>query len=91
MSGLGSHVDPLQLTLQRLASFAGLLLLLCHALGLLIQPRGVVALPRNALATIQLQDPASHMIQEIPVVRDADHGASILLQVLLQPVDGFSV
>ena len=38
LAGLGSQVDPIQLTLQRLAALADLLLFLCHPLCLLLQP-----------------------------------------------------
>ena len=38
LTGLGSHVCPFELSLQRLTTLRGLLLLLHHALGLLVKP-----------------------------------------------------
>ena len=46
------HAYPLQFTLQGLAAFANLLLLLNHPLGLLVEPARVVPLPWNSLASI---------------------------------------
>ena len=88
---LGGHAHPFQLALEGLAAFALLLLLHGQPLGLLVQPAAVVALPGDALATVQLQNPACHVVEEIAVVRDGDDGTFILAQVLLQPVDALSV
>ena len=49
---LGSHIDPFQLAFECLASFAGLLFFLCHAFGLLFQPRRIVSFPGNAFAAV---------------------------------------
>ena len=40
-------------------------------------------LKAEGLATIQLQNPTGHIIQEVAVVRHGDHRTLILLQVLL--------
>ena len=47
-----------------------LLLFLRQALLLLLQPAGVVALVRHALAAIELEDPLGHVVQEVAIVRD---------------------
>ena len=91
LSGLGCHVGPLQLAFQRLASLRSLLLLLHHALGLLVEPRRVVAMPGDALATVELQDPLAHIVEEVAVVGNGNHRALILLEVLLEPVDTLGV
>ena len=91
LTRLGGHANPLQLALKCLATFAGLLLLLRHALGLLVEPGGVVATPGNALAAVELEDPTGDVIEEVAVVGDADDGAGVLLEVLLEPVDGLGV
>ena len=91
LTRLGGHANPLQLALERLATFAGLLLFLGHALGLLVEPRGVVATPGDALAAVELEDPTGDVIEEVAVVGDADDGAGVLLEVLLEPVDGLGV
>src|SRR5437762_2983492 len=62
-----------------------LFLFLRQTLTLLLQPGRVVALPRDALAAVQLQDPAGHIIEEVAIVGHRDHRAGILLQMSLQP------
>ncbi len=52
----------------------GLLFLLQPGL-LLLQPGGVVALPGDALAAVELQDPAGDVVEEVAVVGDGDDGA----------------
>ena len=91
LTRLGGHANPLQLALKCLTTFAGLLLLLRHALGLLVEPGGVVATPGDALAAVELEDPTGDVIEEVAVVGDADDGAGVLLEVLLEPVDGLGV
>jgi hypothetical protein len=58
---------------------------------LLLQPGGVVALPGDALAAVQLQDPLCHVVQEVAVVRDGHDGALERGQVVLQPRHGLGV
>jgi hypothetical protein len=43
------------------------------------------------VATVEFEDPACDIVQKVAVVRDGDHGAGVLLQVLLQPVHAFGV
>ena len=91
MTGLGGHAHPLQLALQCFAALALLLLLHGQAGGLLLEPGAVVALPGNALAAVEFEDPARHVVEEVAVVGDGDDGAFVLLEVLLQPVDALGV
>ena len=91
LAGLGSHAHPLQLALEGLAAFAGLLLLHLHAFGLLLEPRGIVALPGDTLAAVEFENPAGHMVEEVTVVRDGDNRTGILVQVLFEPVDRLGV
>ena len=77
------HTDPFQLTLQGLATFGSLFLLLRHTVRLLLEPRRVIAFPRNTFSTIQFKNPTCHIIKEITVVGDTDDRSGILLQVLL--------
>ena len=86
-SPLGGLAHPVQLAFQFLAALGFLLFLLGKALRLLLQPRGVIALVRNALAAVQFQNPLGHVIEEVAVVRHTQHGARILLKVLFQPVN----
>ena len=91
MAGLGRHVYPLQLAFERLATLRGLFLFLSQALRLLFEPRGVVALPGDALATIELEDPLGDIVEEVAVVGDGDDGALVLLEMLFEPVDTLGV
>jgi len=49
------------------------------------------AFPRNALALIELQDPAGDVVEEVAVVRDRDHRARVLLEIPFEPRDGLGV
>ena len=91
LTGFGRHPHPLQLALQSLAALGLLLFLQSQPLGLLVQPRRIVPLPGNALAAVQLQYPAGHIIQKVPVVRNGDNRSLILLQMRLQPLDTLGV
>ena len=91
MTGLRSHAHPFQLSFKGLAAFAFGLLFHGEAGGLLVEPRGVVALPRDAFASIQFKNPACHMIEEVTVVGDGDDGALVLLQVAFQPLDALGI
>ncbi len=74
-------------------ALAGLVgaLLLRHPLGLLVEPAGVVALERVAAATVELEDPARDVVQEVAIVGDRDDRALVGLQVALQPGDRLGV
>ena len=85
------RLDPLELARERaLARRLGLLLLL-EALALLLEPRGVVALPRDARAAIELEDPARDVVEEVAIVRDGDDRARELVQEVLEPRDALGV
>ena len=79
------HADPVQLALQRALALALGLLFLLQAALLLLEPARVVAFVRNALAAIELEDPAGDVVEEVAIVRDRDHGARIVLQEPLEP------
>ncbi len=91
LTGLGPGADPLQFLFQNLLLGLVLARFLGDALGLLFQPRGIIPLVGNAAPALQLQDPGGDVIQEIAVVRDAEDGALVLDQVLLQPGDGLGI
>ncbi|MCY1214074.1 hypothetical protein D9M72_258780 [compost metagenome] len=86
LAALRVLAHPLQFLVQRLLArrFAGLFLL--QARFLLVEPRAVVALPGDALAAVQLQDPFGGVIEEVAVVGHGHHGAREARQELLQPV-----
>ena len=52
---------------------------------LLLQPARVVALVGDALAAVELEDPAGDVVEEVAVVGDRDDRALVLGQVLLEP------
>jgi hypothetical protein len=88
---LGVAARPFELALDRFLSrlLAGFFLL--QARVFLRQPIGVVALPRNALAAIQFQDPFGGVVEEVAIMRDRHHGAGVARQELLQPFNRFGV
>src|SRR5262249_35777771 len=69
-AGPGCHSRPLQLALQGLAASRLGALIAVEAGLLLLQPAGVVALERMAQAAVQLEDPASDVVEEVAVVGD---------------------
>ncbi len=91
LAALGVLAHPLQLFLHRLAVGVLGLLLLLVALVLLLQPGGVVALPGDAVAAVQFQDPAGDVVEEVAVMGDGDDGAGEVVEELLQPGHRFGV
>ena len=81
----GRHAHPLELGGER--SPAGLvdLLLEREPLLLLLEPRRVVAFPRDPMTPVELEDPAGHVVEEVAIVRDRDDRAGVLLQEVLEP------
>ena len=57
LTSLRCHSHPFQLSFECLATFGSSLLFLSHTLGLLVEPAGVISLPRNAFATIEFENP----------------------------------
>ena len=90
-SALRVRADPFELRGDR--ALAGLLgaLFLGQARLLLLQPAGVVALVGDALAAVELEDPAGDVVEEVAVVGDRHDRALVLRQVLLQPGDRLGV
>ena len=74
-------------------ALAGLvaLLLAGEALLLLLEPRRVVALERDAAAAVELEDPLGDVVEEVAVVGDRDDGAGVVLQEPLEPLDALGV
>ena len=91
MAALGRHADPLQFPLEGLLPLAFRFLLLPEPVLLLLQPGGVVPLPGDPLAPVQLQDPAGDVVEEVAVMGHGDHGARVPLEMVLQPGDGLGV
>ena len=62
-----------------------------QALFLVFQPLAVIALKRNALAAVQFQNPAGHVVQEVAVVGDGNHCAGVVVQEAFQPGYRFGI
>jgi len=87
--GVGAH--PFEFLLHRLHARVFALLLDFEALFLLVQPVGVVALPRDAGAAVEFEDPFGGVVEEVAVVGDGDHGARKALQEMFEPLDRLGV
>ena len=85
------HADPLELALQRLLPLGLGLLLVRQPLLLLIEPGRVVALPRDAGAAIELENPLGGVVEEVAIVRDGDDRALVFLEEALEPGDRLGV
>src|SRR5690606_25068867 len=90
-AALGVLPGPFQLALNGLLAGLLLVLFLPEALVLLLEPLGVVALPGNAAAAVQLEDPLGGVVEEVAVMGDGHHRARVALQELLQPFHRFGV
>jgi hypothetical protein len=86
-AGTRGHPRPFQFALQLLLAGGFLFLLVGKALLLLLQPGRVIALPGNAPATVQFEDPAGDIVQEVAVVRHADNRSRIVPQMTFKPGD----
>jgi len=79
------------LALQRATSHRRVLLLESEPLLLLLEPRGVVALPGDAASTVELENPAGDVVEEVAIVGDGDDRSGVLLEKTLEPRDGLGV
>ena len=91
LTGARSHADPLEFAVEGLLPGARLLLLEGQAVLLLLEPARVVAFPGDALAAVEFEDPARHVVQEVAVMRDRHDRALVLLQMTFEPGDRFGV
>ncbi len=91
MAGARRQSHPFELAGQRPLARGGFLFLLLEPLLLLLEPRGVVALPRNALAAVELEDPLRRVVEEVAIVGDRHDRAGVFLEMALEPGDRFGV
>ena len=75
---LRARAHPLELAGERAAPGRLLLLLDREPRLLLLEPGGVVALERQPLAAVELEDPAGDVVEEVAIVGDGDDGALVL-------------
>src|SRR5690606_30927089 len=83
----GVLARPFQFALDRLLARLLLAFFLLEALVLLLQPRGVVALPRDAAAAVEFEDPFGRVVEEVAIMGDRDYRAREIVQEVLQPLD----
>ena len=74
---LRARAHPLELAGERAAPGRLLLLLDGEPRLLLLEPGGVVALERQPLAAVELEDPAGDVVEEVAIVGDGDDGALV--------------
>ena len=91
LAALRVGADPLELVGESLGELRVLLALDGESLALLLEIGRVVALVADQPAAVDLGDPLRDVVEEVPVVRDRDHGAGVLLQVLLEPQHALGV
>src|SRR5690606_21253407 len=74
-AALGVAARPLEFLGDRLLPCLFLRLLALEAVFLLHQPLGVVALPRDTAAAVELEDPFGGVVEEVAVMGDGHYGA----------------
>ena len=87
--GVGAH--PLELLLHGLDAREFLLGFDLQALLLLLQPGAVVALPGDAVAAVELENPLGRVVEKVAVVGHGHDRAGKFLQELLEPVHAFRI
>ena len=91
LAGPGGHPDPLELAPEGGTAGAVGLVLRGEPRLLLLEPRGVVALPWDPRATIELENPTRDVVEEVSIVGHRDHRPGVLLQRTLEPRDRLGV
>ena len=85
LARLGGTPHPLELALELLGELGLLLALGGQALRLCIEIGRVVALVRVQVPAVDLADPLGYVVEEVAVMRDGEHGALVVVQVVLEP------
>ena len=86
-----AHPHPFELAGEGAAACRFLLLLHGQTSLFLLEPGRVVPLEGNAAAAVELEDPAGDIVEEIAVVGDRDHGAFVVSEETLEPVNRLRV
>src|SRR5215207_101271 len=85
------RAHPFQLVLQPLLALGILLALDLQPCGLRLEVGRVVAFVGIGPTTIELEDPLSNVVEEVPVVRDGYHSSRVLLEVLFEPENALGI
>ena len=91
LTALRVLAHPFQFFLQRLLAGRFARLFLLQAGLFLIQPRAVVALPGDAVATVEFENPLGGVIEEVAVVGHGHHSAREAREELFEPVHRFGI
>ncbi len=91
LAGLGVAAHPFEFLLHGLHVGVFLLGFGLQPRFLLFQPVGIIALPRDAVAAVEFENPLGGVVEEVAVVGDGDHGAGEAGEELLQPLHRFGV
>ena len=87
----GREPHPLELAGEVLLAGRLALLFIGQPVPLLLEPAGIVPLPGDPGAAVELEDPPRDVVEEVPVVRDRDDRARKVGQVALQPLHRLGV
>ena len=91
LAAFGILAHPFQFLLHRLHARGFGFCLVFQAFFFLLQPRRIIAFPRNTVAAVKFQNPFGGVVQEIAVVCYRNDCAGETYQELLQPFDRFRV
>ena len=91
LASLGGHTHPFQLSFERASTLGVRAGRLRQTMLFLLEPCRVVALKRDSLAVVEFENPAGHIVQEIPIMGDSHDGAGVVTQEPLQPGDAFGI
>src|SRR6266404_99832 len=83
--------DPFTLARERALARRLLAPLLLQPLLLLLEPGRIIALVGNAAAAVELENPASDVVEEVAVVGDDQDRTRVVAQVGFEPVDRLGV
>ena len=85
------HAYPFQLIFKRFAATAFGFLLHLHPFGFLLEPFGIISFPWNTFTSVEFKYPPGYVIEEITIVGNGNNRSFILLQEMLEPLNGFSI
>ena len=91
LTRLRAGANPFQLAGHRFLTPVLGLLLHRRTRVFLLQPAGVISLPRNPVPVVEFQNPLGDIVQKIAVVRHRDNRARVTREMLLQPLNTLGI